>query len=448
MNHVMRFLLCSCVFLTGTRSALADILYGDQYSGGFGISVLGGSDYNADGTPDFVVGQLFYSSGGSSPGKILVYSGKGPLLYSVVPTTSNPSNWYGWDITNMGRVDGDQVDDFAVAATGSCTVQSQTSVGSVQIISGASGSVIRTFTGGSHEEFGTAIDGIGDVNSDGVSDIVIGARNFGRQFTPVQGSCGTGKGRWVLLSGADGTQLAGGNGTVNKEGYGVNVAGLDDINNDGTPDFAIVQNAYVPGVNNSNVLRVYSGSTKAELYAMLIPGTAIARLGGDVNADGYKDFIVGVSGASVGGNPSVQQGAVYILSGINGNTIRTVSGDKHRDAFGAAVAPVGDVNADGIPDFIASAVGDGTGTPNLPGYVRVISGANGTTLANFRGIQQPDFGLALSKAGDTNGNGKPDYLIGTWSDSTYFANGGSVRILPGRGGDFYTIGDDGVAVYF
>lgn len=167
---------------------------------------------------------------------------------------------------------------------------------------------------------------------------------------------------------------------------------------------------------------------------------------GDVNGDGVSDFVAGAYQAWIG------KGAGYarVYSGATGQVIRTVQGDDVDEDFGWSVSGAGDVNADGVPDFIVGApedVDNGFGS----GSARVFSGANGQVLYTFLGDGVDDnLGLSVGAAGDVNGDGYGDVIVGATVDLYPVEAPDYARVYSGRtGAVLYTLfGEQGQADKF
>ncbi|HKB16402.1 MAG TPA: integrin alpha, partial [Planctomycetota bacterium] len=124
-------------------------------------------------------------------------------------------------------------------------------------------------------------------------------------------------------------------------------------------------------------------------------GSAVASVG-DINADGVPDFVVGAPSAASGSSSSLP-GQARVFSGTDGSPLQVYSGANSGDRFGAAVAGAGDFNGDGTGDVLVGAPA-GSSFPSGPGHAYVFSGSNGSTLLTLSG--PPGFGDAVASAGD------------------------------------------------
>jgi hypothetical protein len=183
------------------------------------------------------------------------------------------------------------------------------------------------------------------------------------------------------------------------------------------------------------------------LYSMgsEAPGDAFGFVGapiGDLNGDGAPEFVIGAPKNGAGGQLA---GRAYVFSGRDGALLHVVTGSPF-NRMGLSVAGVGDVNKDGIPDY---AVG-GPGTPGGPfpqiGRVLVLSGADHSTLFEAHGTAHLDFfGRDINAAGDANGDGYPDIIVGAPRTSITALFAGRVHLISGRDGSTLWTQDGKVA---
>jgi hypothetical protein len=277
--------------------------------------------------------------------------------------------------------------------------------------------------------FGSAVGVAGDVDGDGRADVIVGDWFFGTSPS-VQG-------RAQVFSGAGGALLLTITGTSFGDTLGRSVGPAGDLDHDGYADLLIGSPMYFCDCANNGKVRVYSGKTGAPLFSIFGSNNMgwSSALAGDVNADGDPDYIVGSPASYFF---SLTQGSATVFSGKTGLGLFSTVGAANGAFLGLAVAGVGDVDGDGIPDWAAGAP---QMFPNVfpggagPGSVRVLSGANGSLLFEIFGTAGDDFfGAALAAAGDANQDGFADILIGAPGvDAAGFA-AGRVVLLSGAGG--------------
>ena len=153
--------------------------------------------------------------------------------------------------------------------------------------------------------------------------------------------------------------------------------------------------------------------------------------GGDVNGDGTPDLIVGAPRNNNSGDLS---GTTRVLSGSDGSVLYNFDGNSSGDSFGQSVSNAGDVNGDGRADVIVGApLDDNNGIDS--GSARVLSGSDGSVLYNFDGDNYEDqFGYSVSGAGDVNGDGIDDLIVGVRQATTDRFQTGIARVLSGSDG--------------
>lgn len=327
---------------------------------------------------------------------------------------------------------------------------------------------------------GISVGGHGDINNDGISDILIGANGADWQ-DPSFGAEDTGK-VYLVYGGQDDiaspfelSTIDGSNGVLfpgsgEDQAYGSAVSVIGDFNGDGIDDLAAVatqSSSYVFGFFGSESLPSPARQFFGFRFGTASEGGAGWRLsgGGDVNGDGIGDLIVGAPDAVVEGVASVGQSYVVfgeprnpddldtiLASDLDGTNGFIINGTNTGDFLGSSVDFVGDVNGDGIEDLIVGAdeaelgndITDSEGLsyviygrsdafPN-PLEATSVDGSNGFVMA---GESQLDlFGNAVSRAGDINGDGIGDLIVGApWADPAGNNAAGKSYVIYGLTGD-------------
>ncbi len=191
----------------------------------YGWSVAGLGDLNGDGRGEFAIAAPQFQIG---TGYVKVYNGYDKSLrYTLTGPTNN--SWFGQCIRGVSDVDADGRRELAVGAP--AFNAGSGGEGLVRVFSGVTGSLIRGINGQlNNENFGSAIDSGGDLNSDGQADMIVGAPN-------TRNLLNTGAGSARAFSGADGSQLFDVRGTAYNAHLGQAVALLEDIDGDSRFDF-------------------------------------------------------------------------------------------------------------------------------------------------------------------------------------------------------------------
>ena len=318
----------------------------------FGAAASGAGDVNGDGVPDLIVGASLDETNGFASGSARVFSGSdGSVLYTFFGDSAGDR--FGDAVSGAGDVNGDGFDDLIVGARNDDNTDQDS--GSVWVFSGIDGSVLYTFNGASFfEQLGFSVSGAGDINGDGFDDLIVGV--------PRDDANGPNAGSARVFSGLDGSVLYTFNGDFSRDRFGSSVSGAGDVNGDGVPDLIVGAEGDDLNPYFSVRARVFSGVDGAVLYSFPPSnfGEDVAVSGaGDVNGDGFDDLIVGEDDDNFGLSTL---GVVRVFSGANGSLLYNLSVDPADDTsgrgrFGDSVSGAGDVNGDGIADFIVGADG-------------------------------------------------------------------------------------------
>jgi len=217
-------------------------------------------------------------------------------------------------------------------------------------------------------KFGAAIDGVGDVDGDGIPDFIVGSRLEDNAYID-----------------------AGGAYPYERLGFAICAAG--DANHDGYDDFAISSAPYSDsGTGARGTVYLMSGLDGSILHTILDPGPVNSWFGntltnaGDLDGDSHPDLAVGCPHYSPDAINVL--GAVLVYSGAAGVRLRKIVGQQINGDFGASIAVISDMDGDGTDDFIIGAPRAATsGIPsNGEGMAFVYSSANtGTLLSSLGG---------------------------------------------------------------
>ena len=382
-----------------------------------GLSI-GFVDIDGDGIDDKIVGAP-YASSSSNTGAVLVYKGDAMGGFSPSPSMllAGDDN-YGFSFINLGDVDGDGREDFAVGAIHGDGSDVSLS-GSVTVYKGGRnwnydeghGKVIAKLSGeGPMDKFGLSISA-GDLNDDGQKDLIVGA-----PFNTNDPAIYQGGAVYIYFAPDFANKVVFHASSVNK-GLGWGTAS-GDINGDNIPDLCISASGKVlcyygainfnPSIDSPDVMIKSASSGFGKALAVIK----------DLNSDGFGDIVIGAPNAVVNGNRDT--GSIYLVKG--GIGLRTVNADTPSsnlivridgaalfDRFGVSIYPTGDIDGDQKPDFAVGApMADLDAFRQLAGKVYLFMGmdiSGSTTLADsavFEGFARDQgYGTSLAVADNT-----------------------------------------------
>ena len=387
MHRTLLHLSFAVITLAGLSTAqqVLTTTLGTLPGAGLGTVVRAVGDVDRDGTPDFAV-----SEPNTSPGRVRLISGRtrAPLATFVSPS----GNGFGaLDVNPIGDADGDGTVDFAIGYA---------SRGPLAVYSGATGA--RLYTLGSPFEYYGYACSVGDYDGDGKDDFA--AVLYINSSVQI----------WVLR-GLTGAQLA--VVTTSSASDGI-LRNLGDLNGDGFPEIAACgRPSTIYDLHPIHLLRTIN--LNPVVFAPLRQ-VEVA----DIDGDGKNDLLLGFN---------VGQGAPFLfaVSAMTGAILRSYSlppDDSSQPSGSFSVLP--DLDGDGRPDFVACAWVDPLNANTSTGVVDLLSSADGRRLGAWSSNPQfPSSGGTVAGLGDVDGDGIGDFVIGA---AGLQAGAGGWQLISGR----------------
>ncbi|MCE3288063.1 MAG: hypothetical protein K0R83_75 [Caulobacter sp.] len=461
--------------LSSLNGTLGFILTGGAFGDATGAKVASAGDINGDGYDDVLVTAAMADPGGrTDAGTAYIVFGKAGGFTNLSLAALDGTNGFRLDgaaagdhagfAGRPGDINGDGYDDLIIGANGADLGNNNS--GGAYVIFGKAGGFAASMTLSNLDGIdgfrlvesqslafvGFSVSSAGDFNGDGYDEIIIGAPNraFGGAAYVVYGKAGGFDASINLadLDGTDGFRVEG----PNFEMAGVAVSAGGDVNGDGLDDLIVGAGASPHGrySGSTYVVLGQAGGVGPVLYLSDIDGSNGFRLdggaaydysgwavdsAGDVNGDGYDDVIVGarfkdahssnVGAAYVFFGHAGGFGGSYYMPGLNGTDGFAIIGGVVSDELGRSVAGAGDIDGDGYDDIIVGAEkADPNGSNSGAAYV-IYGKADGfsatinvSSLDGLNGFRLEGAGLTayagggVSSAGDINGDGFDDVIIG------------------------------------
>lgn len=465
-----------------------------EFLDNFGTSLASLGDLDGDNITDLAVGAPGDGDGGAGRGAVYILflhrngtvKNEAKLSHLTSGISLSNNDEFGSSIAAILDLNGDGIVDLAVGARndddgdtdqGSVSIimlDTDGSVKTLQKISATDGGFAGVMYRTPFYGFGRAVASAGDLDGDGVSDLVVGSG--------ADDDGGSNRGAaWFLFLRTDGTVKShkkvsyyeGGflGSTYNFDEFGDSLAFIGDLDGDGVSELAVGaalddDGSLNPEANRGAVWILYlnevvrdelveshqeistlEGNFTGSLDAFDGFGYAVAVVG-DLDGDNVTELIVGAPQDADGGT---DRGALWILFTTSNGTaasvqkISSTAGNftgtlDDGDMFGASVAAIGDLDGDGIPDVVTGAYADDDGGTDRGAAWVLFLNANGTVASHqkisdlegdFTGvlIDGDFFGFSVASLGDLDGDNVTDLAVGAWSDDDGGASSGAVWII-------------------
>mgnify|MGYP001942353259 CR=1 FL=1 len=386
---------------------------------------------------------------------------------------------YGVSVVSLGDLDGDGVVDIAVGSEKDDTGGKDRGIVHIHFLN-ADGTIKNSVTITSStpngpslsndDKYGISIANMGDLDGDGVIEIIVGAykkdgggNQQGAAFLHFLNSDGSIKETLEFSSNS-----SNGPSLNDKDEYGVSVANIGDLDNNGYNDVAIGARKNDTGGTGKGSVHIHfmykvngeiriqstvklSGDTQngASLSTQDEYGASLANIG-DLDGDGVNELAVGADKSDAGGGNKADRGIVYIHFMNSDATIdhtveishNSLNGpvllDKSR--YGSAIASIGDLNSDGVNEISVGAFHDNTEGENFGSifihFMNTDGSLDSTWLVNntttgvaLMSNPHDNFGRSISALGDINGDGFIEFAIGEPGDSDLGTKRGAVHII-------------------
>ncbi len=328
-----------------------------------------------------------------------------PLLPGLRPirqqSADNADNRFAYSIANVGDVDGDGVDDIVTGAFED-SANGFDDNGVVFIISAKTGKTLYKIYGdGTDNELGKYIRSAPDMDNDNVNDFLVYRAGRGEDTNNAI----------ELYSSRTGSLIY----SISSEHdvFGHDFTFTGDVNNDGVDDLLISAPGFDNDQTNAGAVFIYSGVDGSELSRIEGSGgyfgDKLVPIG-DINADQITDFIVSASSFDA---QAGEDGRIYVFSGADNQILYQIDGDEYRQKIGDELVAIDDINNDGIRDFAYSNNTTAEFQGQQRGFISLVSGADGSQINQLSadGFGLGDFGKHLYSVKDIDGDGSNELVV-------------------------------------
>ncbi len=437
-----------------------------------GRTISGAADVNGDGLADLLVGAYGSDDGATGGGETYLLLGTADRHSGAHVLSEADASWVGMDtaeytsleISLASDLDGDGFDDIAIGTYRNSDVATES--GKVYVVYGAASgwttdtslaSADASWLGqGEYDHAGRSVAGLGDVDGDGFGDLLVGgcwnsdvAYRAGKAYLLTGGST-----RWTAdTSLAEATAVLAG--SEEEEFAARAVAGAGDVDGDGLADLLV--GAYARddgGTDAGEAWLLLGGDLSGEIDLdsgadASFEGEAagdraglVVAAAGDVDADGYGDMLVA---SYLNDRGATNAGAVYLVlgraSGLAPDTSleeadAVYEGEDANDYAGRSASGAGDVDGDGFADILIGASGADDGGADAGRAYLVRGSASPTTMSLedadliVTGTEAgAEFPYVLAEAGDLDGGGNPDIVLPAYTSGARAREAGIVHLL-------------------